>query len=196
MKLSPFTYQIAPPEAVHIREIEPTDQPLLERGFAHLSQQSRTLRFLAAHPRLSAKELPRFTAPNDQDHFAIGALIKADEDVTPLATARYVRLIPGGSLAEFAETIIDDYQGRGLGSLMLGVLAKHAALNGLSGFAALVHQENARMLALLRDAGAVVTRTDHTEITLRLPLFTDAARYPETPVGEAFRTAYRLARIV
>ena len=195
MKLSPFSFRLETSETAQIREVGPGDQWLLKSGFDRLSQQSRAFRFLAAHPRLSAKELVQFTAPNDEDHFAIGALIQTDGVVTPLAIARYVRLKPGDSLAEFAETIIDDYQGLGLGSLMLGVLAKHAVLNGVSKFVALVHEENARMLGLLRELGAVATMDEDTETEFQLPLFEDASRYPETSVGDAFRTAYRLAQM-
>lgn len=196
MKLSPFSISLKTPEAVEIREIGPKDRRLLKSGFDHLSQQSRAFRFLSAHPRLSANELAQFTAPNDEDHFAIGALIETDETVTPLATARYIRLTPEGARAEFAETIIDDYQGLGLGGLMLGVLAKHAILNGISEFVALVHEENARMLGLLQELKAVATNPHDTEIELLFPLFEDPRGYPDTRVGDAFRTAYRLARMI
>lgn len=195
MKLSPFTYRLKTTETATIREIGPGDAGLLQSGFDHLSQQSRAFRFLGAHPRLSAKELARFTAPNDADRFAIGALIEAEGAVKALGTSRYIRLKPGGTRAEFAQTIIDDYQGLGLGSLMLGVLAKHAVLNGISTFVALVHEKNARMMGLLHELDAVIASAEAAEVELRFALFEDARRYPDTPAGDAFRTAYRLAQM-
>lgn len=196
MHLTPFSFPLASSDPIQIREVRPSDARLLQVGFKKLSDQSRAFRFLAAHPRLTALEIESFTAPNDVDHFAIGAVTTNGSDVKPIGIARYIRLHGDALRAEFAVTIIDEYHGLGLGSLMLGVLAKHAVDNGISAFVALVQEKNERMLNLLDELGAEAVTTDAPEIEFRLPLHGDARAYPDTAAGDAFRTAYRLARIV
>jgi RimJ/RimL family protein N-acetyltransferase len=136
-----------------------------------------------------------FTAPNDDDHFAIGAVMAKQEPPQPVGIGRYIRLHSEGTLAEVALTIVDAHHGHGLGSLMLGVLAKHAVLNGVSTFTALVHDKNEHMLNLLENIGAEAMGPQGHEIDFRMPLHSDASQYPDTPTGDAFRTAYRLARM-
>lgn len=193
MNLIPFECSLVSSETAMIREVGPEDRDLLKLGFDHLSPQSRHFRFLSAHPKLTDAELDVFTAKNDVDHVAIGALQRTGSDVIPLGIARYIRLSPGGSVAEFAETIVDEHQGRGLGSLLLGVLAKHAVLNGVTAFSALVDGTNDRMLGLLEAIGGRNSTPAAEEAEFRIPLFRKATKYPQTSVGTAFRTAYDLA---
>jgi len=59
MKLVPFSIALRNAQAASIREVGPSDRGLLTTGFEHLSDQSRYYRFLAAHSKLSGKELTR-----------------------------------------------------------------------------------------------------------------------------------------
>lgn len=195
MPMLPFKLRLSEFDLIEIREVVPEDERLLREGFEHLSDQSRVFRFLAAHPRLSQREIVRFTARNDHDHFAIGALRPDRTKPKPIGIARYIRLHNDQHLAEFAVTIIDEYHGLGLGSLLLGVLAKHGVQSGISSFVALVLHDNKRMLNLLKEVGATSNAPEEQEIELRLPLSKSADDYPDTPVGDAFRRAYRLAQI-
>ena len=195
MKLVPFIVVLRSDEKALIREVVPSDAELLKSGFDHLSDQSRHFRFLAAHPKLLPSEVRRFTARNDTDHVAIGAILTGGPSDIPLAIGRYIRLTEGGTTAEFAITVVDSHQGLGLGSLILGALAKHAIGNNISEFFGLVHEENAAMLSLLDQLGGYRAKSNGSEIDVRIALQSDPAKYPETPVGDAFRTAYRLARI-
>ncbi|MGB3247064.1 MAG: hypothetical protein WBB25_21230 [Sulfitobacter sp.] len=195
MKLIPFSALLSNGETALIREVGPADRHFLKVGFEHLSERSRNFRFLAAHPRLTQKELHQFTAPSDVDHVAIGALTKGGSEALPLGIARYIRLAKAPDVAEVAVTIVDSHQGIGLGSLILGVLAKHAVLNGISEFAALVHQENESMLGLFNRLDGRQTWLDGAEVEVKLQLFHDAADYPKSSVGNAFRNAYGLSQI-
>lgn len=161
----PFSAALRDGTLILIREIGPQDRCLVLEGFAHLSPQSRFMRFLAHHPDLSAAELDDYTRENDDDHFAIGAMT---ED-TPLATARYVRLGTGPG-AELAMTVVDAGQGRGLGAVMLRTLIDEARARGIEYFVALVHRRNQPMIKLLRRFGAVTTDARDIEQELRLDL--------------------------
>ena len=151
--LIPFECSLKYSETVLIREVGPGDRDLLKVGFDHLSPQSRHFQFLYAHPKLTDAELGIFAAMNGADHVAIGALKQSGSNVVPFGIARYVRLVPGDRVAEFADTIVDDHKGLGLGSLLLGVLAKHAVLNGVTESSALVDGANDDLLGLLDAIG-------------------------------------------
>lgn len=59
--------------AVLVRQVNGNDAPLLADGFARLSEQSRSMRFLFAKKVLSAAELPYLTEV-DHRHEALGAV--------------------------------------------------------------------------------------------------------------------------
>ena len=67
-----------------------------------------------------------------------------------VAVGRYDRC---GDMAEVAFTVADAHQGRGLGTVLLVVLARHAAGQGIRSFFADVLVENRQMLQVFRDAG-------------------------------------------
>lgn len=194
MQLIPFTAPLKNDQEALIRDVHPEDKPLLQIGFEHLSPQSRYFRFLGGHSRLSGAELARFTAENDDDHVAIGAMIMDGADATPAGIARYALPSARSDLAEIAITIADESQGLGLGSLLFGVLAKYAFLKGITEFAAMVHVDNHRMLGLLDHLGAHLFNRSGTEIEYRLPVFENPEDYPDNGVGNAFRRAYALAQ--
>lgn len=195
MKLTPFTTVLENGAAVRIREVGPGDRLLLAAGFEQLSGRSRHFRFLAAHQRLTDAELDRFTASNNADHVAVGALTEDDASAQPLGIARYIRLPRESHAAEIAVTVVDSHQGLGLGTLLLGVLAKFAGLNGISEFVALVHHDNKPMRGLLDRLGGVSHRIGGAEIEVRVPLAPDPVQYPRSSVGDTFRAVYPLAKI-
>nr|WP_309502639.1 GNAT family N-acetyltransferase [uncultured Roseovarius sp.] len=170
LTLIPFCVPLDTGERVRIREITPADRDLLLAGFAQLSERSRYLRFLSAHPSLSEAELDTFTATGDHSHAAIGAERQGAGAVEPLGSARYVRLNPESEAAEIALTIVDHAQGIGLGRALLGALMRHAVENGIREFVALVHPENTAMRALLRRLGACENGSDFGQVEIRVPL--------------------------
>ena len=193
MPLAPIHASLKDGTPVLIRPIEPADAGLLKLGFSHLSDEARQFRFLRAVPQLSEEDLWFLTHPDHDGHEALGAADLSTEPPEPVGVARHVRLPDDPATAEVAVTVVDDHQGRGLGTLLFGLLARVASSKGIDGFVALIHAENSGMRTLLADLGAIRTATHGTEREYRLPLHTDPSRYPDTQAGHAFRAAYRLA---
>ena len=138
--------------AVLIRQVRGTDAPLLADGFARLSATSRQMRFLGVKKELSAAELRYFTDVDHHDHEAIGALDRAGGH--GVGIARYIRDADDPQAAEIAVTIVDDWQGRGLGTELLARLSDRARREGIRRFTALADPGNVAVAALLRSAGA------------------------------------------
>jgi RimJ/RimL family protein N-acetyltransferase len=138
--------------AVLIRPVRGTDGPLLADGFARLSPRSRRMRFLGTKTTLSAAELRYFTDVDHHDHEAIGALSAADGH--GVGIARYVRDADDPQAAEVAVTVVDDWQGRGLGTELVSRLSDRARQAGIHRFTALVAAENVAVAGLARKLGA------------------------------------------
>ena len=153
---------------VLIRQIQPADAPLLADGFARLSGKSRQLRFLSRKDRLSVAELRYFTDLDHRDHEALGALDQADG--RGVGVARYVRDAKDPRAAEVAVTIVDDWQGRGLGAELLARLSDRARSEGICRFTALVAEDNRAMAGLLRTMSASLTGRSHGTAEYEIPL--------------------------
>ena len=138
--------------AVLIRQVRSTDAPLLADGLARLSPRSRWTRFLGTKTTLSEAELRYFTEIDHHDHEAIGALSAADG--RGVGIARYVRDADDPQAAEIAVTIVDDWQGRGLGTELFSRLSGRARHSDIQRFTALVAAENVAVAGLARKLGA------------------------------------------
>ena len=132
---------------VRLRQCHRSDSELLLRGFDRLGPDSRYRRFLAPLPALRTRMVRYLTAVDHHDHEAILAL---DEHCTEgLGIARYVRDRNRPDVAEAAVTVIDDWHGRGLGTILLRAISARARDEGITTFTASVLGNNRRMLDLL-----------------------------------------------
>ncbi len=137
---------------VRLRQVRATDKERLRRGFHRLSAESRYRRFLGAMPMLSEGAMRYLTEVDHHDHEAIVALDDASGE--GVGVARYVRS-GGPDAAEVAVTVTDDWQGRGLGTLLLDVISARAREQGIRRFTGLLLATNAEMLDLLERLGPV-----------------------------------------
>lgn len=141
---------------VLVRPVLSTDRVLLAREFERLSPESRYRRFFGPMKVLSDSFLEYLTSLDYVNHFAWAAL-SADPgpfgEPQGLGVARYVRLSDPVA-AEMAVTVVDDWQGRGLGRVLLDALVLEALENGITRFEGDVLMENGPMREMLRRTGA------------------------------------------
>lgn len=138
---------------VKIRPIVAKDADLIVQLHASLSRETIYFRFFSPIPKLSDAMLNRFVNVDYTDRMAFVAIL--GEAI--VAVARYDRL-PGKSEAEVAFLVSDAHQGRGLGTIMLEMLAARASEAGITKFIADTLPENQRMLRVFHDAGYTDTR--------------------------------------
>lgn len=151
--------------ALTVRPIRPEDEVALGRFFSGLSLESRIFRFFAAVSNVDAS-LKRMVHVDYERSYGIVAVAGVDHAI--VGHAMYVELEPGK--AELALAVGDAYQGRGLGTILLGQLADAASQAGIQVLEAVVRPENHRMLDVLRQSGfPIQARSEPGEIHAELP---------------------------
>jgi len=176
---------------VLVRPIRPDDKGRLAEGLARLSAESRFRRFMAPITELSDEQLAYLTEVDYFDHFAWVAVLGERPDFG-IGVGRYVRLEEDPALAEAAVTVLDDYQGKGLGTLLLGVLAATARMAGIERFRAFVLEENQPMLELLRELGAEAEYDSPGVVRMDIPL--RAELLPDAPAARLLKLAAKLTQ--
>ena len=148
-----------------LRPIRPDDSQLLVDFYAKVSDRSKYFRFFAPYPRLSARDVARFT--NVDQHTRVAVIVTIGDEM--VAVGRYDRTAPGE--AEVAFLVRDDHQQRGLGSVLLEHLAQTARENGINRFVAEVLPANRRMIAVFRAAGYSISDSyDDGVVSLELQI--------------------------
>ncbi len=138
--------------AAHLRPIRPDDADRLRAFYDRVSDQSKYLRFFAPYPRLSDRDVARFTQVDYVDRLALIITVAGEM----IGVGRYERISHND--AEVAFLIEDAHQGRGLGQLLLEHLAEAAREHGITRFTAEVLPENRKMIRVFTDAGYHVAR--------------------------------------
>lgn len=155
-------------QTVHIRPVRAEDEGALMAFLCGLSEESRVMRFFSAPtPAALAEMARRWSRVDYVRRFAFVAISGADGRI--VGHALYEALEDEG-IAEAAFAVADDFQGRGLGTILLGHLAEVASAHGIREFVAYVLSENQRMLEVFRESGFPVhVRVSGTEAVVTLP---------------------------
>ncbi|MDX2591807.1 MULTISPECIES: bifunctional acetate--CoA ligase family protein/GNAT family N-acetyltransferase [Streptomyces] len=145
-----------------IRPITIDDADRLVSFYEQVSDESKYYRFFAPYPRLSAKDVHRFTHHDFVDRVGLAATIGGEF----IATVRYDRInangMPASSPADEAEVaflVQDAHQGRGVASALLEHIAAVARERGIRRFAAEVLPANTKMIKVFTDAGYTQKRS-------------------------------------
>ncbi|MEU3682603.1 GNAT family N-acetyltransferase [Streptomyces sp. NPDC030592] len=145
-----------------VRPITVDDAERLVSFYEQVSDESKYYRFFAPYPRLSAKDVHRFTHHDFVDRVGLAATIGGEF----IATVRYDRIGAGGTPAtapadeaEVAFLVQDAHQGRGVASALLEHIAAVARERGIRRFAAEVLPANTKMIKVFMDAGYTQKRS-------------------------------------
>jgi len=145
--------------SIHLRAIRADDKQRLLDHFSRLSAQSVYFRFFRAKKRLTDAELVQFTELDFVHSAALVATLGQGENEKIIGVGRYAIVDAEGTRAEVAFAVADEFQGRGVGTLLLEHLAPIARSHGISEFEADVLGENNRMLEMFAQSGFVVKRS-------------------------------------
>ena len=154
---------------IAIRALKPQDRTGLSTAVGRASSQTLYRRFFGAKRHFSKREVEFFTNVDFINHVALVA--ESDEAGRPaiIGGGRFVVVEPGK--AELAFTVVDQYQGQGIATLLMRHLGAIAREAGLRELVAEVLPENASMLKVFEHSGfpsKVSRERGVVRVTLRL----------------------------
>ncbi|MGV0624699.1 GNAT family N-acetyltransferase [Mycolicibacter minnesotensis] len=166
-----------------LRPVLPGDSARTAQGHVQFSGETLYRRFMT--PRTPSPALMHYLFEVDYvDHFV---WVITEPDGSLVADARFVRDPEDPAVAEIAFIVGDSYQGRGIGTFLLGAISVIARLEGVERFTARVLSENAPMRAILDHQGAYWQRDDPGVVTTVL----DVPDEDRLPFGRAMADQIR-----
>jgi RimJ/RimL family protein N-acetyltransferase len=184
----PRNLRIRSGDVVRVRQVRPEDAPALARAYANLGEQSRYRRFFTAMPELPGRTL---NAAVDVDHVNHEALVATPPRAAEiLAECRFVRSQDRPDTADVGVTVVDAWQGRGLGTALLACLSERALEVGVQYFTAEILAENRTMLGLLPALGPVETSRNGPVVSARVEI----AEPPQPPAPDLLALLLAAAR--
>lgn len=177
--------------AIALRTVRPSDGALLAAGFERLSHTSRYRRFLSPVPQLTDSMLTFLTSVDGFNHRAWGALIDEPGGPVGAGVVRWVRSRKDPAVADMAVTVIDDYQGRGLGGLLQDIAVLDAFSHGVERFEGLVLAENISSRRMLARGGAKLVPDGGGVMAFTLALRPRVERLRSTPLPTLVSTQNR-----
>jgi acetyltransferase len=132
---------------VRLRPLEADDLAQAEQFFAGMSEQSRYMRFMAPMPRLteSAVDMVERTLWESRS-FVLVAVADVEGHERIIGG---VRIVPTdrSAVCEFSVIVLDRWQGKGLGTVLLHEVEKHARRLGFHELEGIILSTNSKMLA-------------------------------------------------
>jgi protein lysine acetyltransferase len=158
--VTPIPIRVRDGTLLLLRPVLPGDDQRTVHGHVLFSSETLYRRFMTA--RLPSPALMHYLSQVDYvDHF----VWVMTDGTDPVADARFVRDETDPTVAEIAFTVADAYQGRGIGSFLIGALSIAARANGVEKFSARMLSDNVPMRAIMDRYGAVWQREDIGVIT-------------------------------
>jgi len=146
---------------IFIRPTKPEDAPLLEAFFKTLSDQTKHNRFFTQLKSLESKMLSEFTQIDYEQDTVLVAFDKSQPEEEMLGVARIVAY-PGSADGEFAVTVGDSWQGKGIAGALMELLIEIAYDREMEVLWAPILAENTHMLNLARNMGSDISWNSDT----------------------------------
>jgi len=147
-----WSYVTSDGTEINFRVIKPVDEDKIRELFYDLREEDIYYRFMCAMKTLPHSKAQPLVILDYEEKFAIAGYLGKEPDEHFVGVARWL-LDRATNMAEVALTVHPDWQGKGIGSFMLGKLIEVAKEKGISGFTAEVLASNRKMLNVFYKSG-------------------------------------------
>ncbi len=187
-----FDWTLRDGTPITVRPIRPDDKDRLQAAVPHISAENLYRRFFMPVVQLSEQQL-RFLTEVDQVHHIAWLAVARDEPGQPLVgVARCVEFEEEPHVSESAILVVDAYQKRGAGVLLLAVLSIAAAHQGIQVLRSFTFEENLPFLNTMMHLGAK-TRWEYSNVRrVDFPVYADANNVPDGERTTPFREVLAL----
>ena len=157
-------------QRIDIRALRPDDRNNFIAAVSRTSSQSLYRRFFSVRRHFTETETAFYLNVDFVNHVALVALVEENSRPTIIGGGRYVVVQPGQ--AEIGFTVLDKYQGQGVGAALLRHLAAIARKAGLRELIAHVLPDNRAMLKVFEKSGLKYNaKRDSEAVHVTLGLF-------------------------
>jgi acetyltransferase len=156
---------------VHVRPVRPADADAVQVFVRGLSETTRRLRFFAPIRELTPSMLKRLIDVDGRLDRVLVALARDERGERIVALAQYAADADGR--CDLALVTADDWQGLGLGRMLMEMLIETARDVGFARAGGDVLRGNETMLGLARDAGFTIMHSPHDATMFRIALELD-----------------------
>ena len=162
-----------------------------------VSRESLRMRFMGSVSYVSRSVLEFTCTGEPGERLCLLALAGRESESRVVGIGNYIATGAGGK-AEVAFLVLDEFQGRGISTLILERLAGIAAGNGFTGFEAEVLSENQAMINVFRDSGFEVHQAavEFGAVHLEFPIGGAAATRERAELRERIATANSLVPLL
>jgi acetate---CoA ligase (ADP-forming) len=183
-------------QSVLLRTATADDIPAVERFMQSVSPESLQMRFMAAVSYVARSMIEFMCTGDPRDRLCLLAIDGQGPDARVIGMGNYVSLGVSWK-AEVAFLVHDEFQGRGISTLVLERLAGIAAAQGFIGFEAEVLYENQPMINVFRDSGFEVCQAyEGSSIHVRFPVSGVAALRERVELRDRIATANSLVPLL
>ena len=179
-----------------LRPASPADVPLVEAFTRRVSRESLRLRFMASISEVSRSTVEGLCSGDFVERGCVLATVVEAAGERVVGLGNFIAAGDARS-AEIAFLVEDDFQGRGISSLILERLAGIAAAAGYVELNAEVLPENQAMMRVLNDSGFVVHRVWGADaVHVELPVAGAAAQRERAELRDRIAVANSLAPVL
>ncbi len=186
-----LTLELRDGTPVLIRPFTLDDRDRLAEAFRLLSPESSYFRFWTRFRELNPKFIDDLCSTDQVDHIGWVMIHRQRDDIPGLGGASLWRMATDSQAAEVSFTVADEFQGRGVGTMLLAVLWLHARLLGIERLVGLVLDSNIAMRSWWESLGATSIQISRGwEMTLLL----DESLLPDNAISTRFRHWLKMAQ--
>jgi len=183
-------------QSVLLRIATAADTPALQALLGRVSRQSLRMRFMGTVAQVPAKFVEALVGDDPRDRACLVAVVGEEPDIRVVGFGNYVSL-GARNTADVAFLVDDEFQGRGVSTLLLECLAGIAAGVGFVGFEADVIFENQAMINVFRDSGFELRQViEGGSYHVQFPVAGAVALRERTELRDRIATANSVARML
>ncbi len=166
--------------------LEHADRDKFIEGFKKLSRKTVYHRFFGFMKELTPQQVDDLLNTDEKNHVAWSAFDIVDDDTIGIGVGRFRRSKVNPHEAELALTVIDEYQNKGVGTILLAIMYYLASILDIDIFTGIIMSDNAQLIRRFKELGAEMTRVG-TEYEMRLPIYKNFDDIPKTRYSRIIR---------
>lgn len=176
---SSFFYPIRDNTYLCFKALEKVDREKFLDGFRKLSRKTVYHRFFGFMKELTEEQIEDLLNTDKKDHVAWAAFDIVDDDAIGIGVGRFRRSTVNPLEAELALTVIDEYQDKGVGTVLLAIMYYLGIKLDIEVFTGVMLSDNSKLIRRFKELGAEMIRIG-TEYEMRLPIFKNINDIPKT----------------